>query len=441
MRAPATAMLCGTLTIVALSFGCAGGGGPSGARLNGSGAGSTSAGVTSSGTTSSGTTSSGTTSSGTTSSGTTTSGTTTAGGPQVGAPTSPMVYTLCSADGGTPSPAPFEEIVGATISSGPALAALAQPVTTTGKGDQNSTESGFAVSPDKKFIFVGHNTSNQVECFQTKTDGTLVAAAGAPVTANQAGWIAVNPVLNVIYVTDTTPGGAASKVDIFGYDGTTGQLAIETPLAVADSVRGIAVDPLGRFLVTVHMFGAGTGVSIYALDARGMPQTTPTQSWAITAGRPKAATFDRTGTRLYVRNIDTGIYAYGVNAQGMLSPLNGGNAYPIGSYVAGLVASPSLDLLYVLEIFNSSGPVIHPFKVDAAGTLTALPTLPLGPGDDVQHFAIGRSGNYLFATSRSASHVRCFSIAPATGALTENTGATLAVTNPAGKTGEIVVDD
>jgi 6-phosphogluconolactonase (cycloisomerase 2 family) len=354
-------------------------------------------------------------------------------GPVIGAPAARVVYTLVTSDNRTATPT-AEVLVGETISAGAALAPIAATATTRGTGGQWSASSGLAASPDKTVIFAGHNLDQTVESFLTKTDGTLVAAPGAPLAAGQATSIAVHPTLAVIYVSSTSPSAAASTVSVFTWNRTTGALSAGTPLTTADSLRGIAVDPGGRFLVTTHMFGAGTGVALYALDAQGAPLSSPIVSVAQ-ASRPASAAFDRTGAFLYVRNLDDGIYAYSVSLSG-LTALNGGTAYAVGGFCSDLAVSGSIDYLYALLPFTGE---IHAFHIGAAGDLTAGAVTALN--DDCEHMSLGRHGNDLFVTSRAKSQIRAFAVDASTGGLTENAASPYAVSNPAGVTGAIVVDD
>jgi len=379
---------------VALAWGCGGGGSAGGARILGGGSTGPSTGL--------------------------------------GPPADPMLYVLMTPDNPTGTPAP-ESISAARIDAAGALVPLPSPIATHGTGDQNRSHSGFAVSADRRFLFVGHNLSDAVEAFASRTDGTLVAVSPTAGVLG-ASYIGVHPTRPVIYVTRYKASPPTSMVDVMMYS-QSGALAPLQALSVAESVRGIALDPTGRYLAMAHMFGAGTGVAIYLLDPSGTPAPGALQSVPLSGGRPAAVTYDRTGTRLYVRDLDRGIYAFSVGAQGTITALNNGTPYPVGGFPSDFVAHPTIDMLYVLTAFTSE---IKPFRIEPSGTLSAEP--PVALNDNCQHMAIARTGRALFLTSRAQSRVHAFTI-QATGTLTPVVGSPFSFTNPAGGTGAIVVSE
>src|SRR5262249_46051332 len=210
----------------------------------------------------------------------------------------------------------------------------------------------------------------------------------------------------------TGSGGVANKVDVAAWNPQTGALASRGFLQVADEVRGIAVDPTGRFLVTAHMFGAGIGIAVYAIDPQGQLLATPLAIDALpSTGRPAAPAFDRTGNFLYVRDLDQGIYAYRLAPTGAVSRLNGGSARTVSgspSYVD-LGTSRTVDQLYVLTAFTST---LTSFAIDAQGLLAQKATLALG--DDCQHLALARTSGRVFCSSRAASRIHSVGVDPVT---------------------------
>lgn len=408
-RAALVVGVVGTLSVLA---GCGGGGGGSSGRLAGFGGGTSGGGA---------------------------SGGSTGGsqGPAVGAPQLPTVYALLTTDNAARTPMP-QSVAAASVGSGALLTPLTPFVPTAGMAHQIFASCGLAVSPDRRFVFVGHNSTNAVESFRTRIDGTL-EPTGSVVSAGQATSIAVHPTLPLIYVSHTIAGATPSSVDVIRYDPTSGALAPVASVPVADSLRGIAVDPAGASLVTVHMFGTGRGLALYLLDTGGNILTPALQTISIGSGRPADAKFDRTGRRVYVRDLDAGIRAYAVGATGMLQPLNGGTPYPLapGAFFSDLVTHPTRDYLYALSAFSSK---IFAYSIQSSGLLTALPAFTLN--DDCQHLAISNAGDFLFATSRQTSHIRAFTIDPFNGYIVANVMSPFAITAPPDYyPGSIIVND
>jgi hypothetical protein len=355
-------------------------------------------------------------------------------GPVNGRPANPVVYALVTTDNSTRTALP-ESISGAIYDAAANLVQLPVNFSTGGTGHRIFTDSGFAASGDKRFLFAGHNASGTVESFVLRTDGSLAPAARGTLSINAAPQCIVShPTLPRIYVSQYERGsGTADKVRVIDYDPATGALSLAATVSVAPSVRGIAVDPLGRFFVTTHMTSSATGVALYFLDTAGnvvLPAAAEVR--LAGASRPDGAVFDRTGQYLYVRDLDMGIYGFSVSLSGLFA-LNGGAPWSQGGFMIGHLASPTDDHLYVLTAFASE---IHVWTIQSGGTLAQAPKIALN--DNCQHMEIAPSGRFLFVSSRSAPRIHSFTFDAQAQSFLKNPASPFGIVNPAGVTGPLV---
>ncbi|MFC1707338.1 lactonase family protein [Planctomycetota bacterium] len=335
-------------------------------------------------------------------------------GPQTGIPTISVLYALVTPDGksGTELLSMFG------ISSSGSLNGLSgSPLTTGGEGNRNSKSSSVVVTFDRRRVLASHNTSKQVECFTTQTNGNLVST-GLATLSDDPSDLAVHPNGNVAYASL----GNSGKVAVIQIDSTTGALSTApgSPVAVGSSVRDLDVDPSGRFLATGHMFGADRGVVVHRLSAVGDIVTPPAQKVPLPGRAGASVCFGRNGELLLVRDLDRGVYVYRVNTQsGQLSQVSG-SPYSVGGFSSDMAVHPTGNFVYVLRPFSTSE--IRGFRIESYGTLTPLSGFPVkldsGSGqDNYQAIVCGTSGLSLYAAARGSSQVKGYAVNPMVGVL------------------------
>jgi hypothetical protein len=312
-------------------------------------------------------------------------------------------------------------------------------LTTGGLSARNHSDTGLAVSPDGSFLFVGHNSSNQVEAFARQPDGSLVSTSivSGVTTASS---IVAHPTLPLIYVADLDR-ELGSYIRVFGYSGS-GVLSLVQTVATAPELRGIALAGGGSFLVTTHMgFSFGdppfSRVDVYGVDADGHLEEAPVDSdTPADAGRFDDVVVDPASGNIFVKDLDRGIYGFGLSSMGALMPLNGGLPYLAdGSFVFDVkIANGALFVLF--RPAESNGSVVTTFAVQPAGLIQAN---SLNVGGESQKLAVTEDGTMLFTSDRGVPSVRSFTV-DAGLALTEvATSPLIVLLNPGEVLGRLIV--
>ena len=247
----------------------------------------------------------------------------------------------------------------------------------------------------------------------------------------------MHPTLPVIYVSESDRAATpADQVSVFSYtpDGVLTHVETRT---TEDEIRGIAITPDGSALLTTHIFSVTPTVAVYSIGATGSLSLSPVDSDAPAgASRIDDVFVDSSGSRVFVKDLDEGIYEY-VLSGGILTALNGGVPYAGGLFNVDAVTVPGALVVLSLSAAPSSPVDFRVFPITATGL--GPPTL-LSVADDLQHLAVTGDGTTLFASARTGDRVRSFTIAG--GSLTENAGSPFAIpVSPTENVGNLVVSD
>ncbi len=203
----------------------------------------------------------------------------------------------------------------------------------------------------------------------------------------------------------------------------------DTWYQVGSDPRGLVVHPLGHLLFTGPMFGAERGVRVHAIDpADGSITLRNQRDLSAQASRPKHVTISPDGRRLFVADIDNGIFVLDVDvSNGDLTQL--GAPLALGAFLSGTMATTTRgEALYV----SVTGVGLLGYRVASSGAMTPVPGSPLANvGGSSLYMQIDGADGLLFAASRADDELRSYSIDPATGALTEVAGSPLANANSA----------
>lgn len=179
---------------------------------------------------------------------------------------------------------------------------------------------GMAVSADGAALYVGNWSGNTVSAYLIDgTTGDLTPMAGSPYAVNAAPWsLTVHPSGEYLYVASRSTG-----LEVFRIDATTHQLSNAQPGGVATPVGGeqwaFVVDGTGRY----GYLATAAGVFTYPIN----PATGQLGAGQLGhAMQAFATTANAAGTRLYVRDAQTGeIAMLEIDAgTGALTPVPGG---------------------------------------------------------------------------------------------------------------------
>jgi 6-phosphogluconolactonase len=212
--------------------------------------------------------------------------------------------------------------------------------------------------------------------------------------------------------------GYAPSISIFSVDPTTGGLGSKkTVAAFGTSPSFLAVNRTATNLYAVDEVSAGR-VGTYSIDASNGALTHLNDVSSQGSG-PAFVSVDATGKFVLVANYTDGTIAVlAVQAGGRLS------ATPADSRLAGanahmIVTDPSNQFVFVPCLGSD---YVAQYLFDAAsGKLTpnAVPTVPTASGAGPRHIAFHPSGTYAYLINEKNSTMTAYSLAAATGRLTE----------------------
>ena len=278
-----------------------------------------------------------------------------------------------------------------------------------------------AVDPSGKFLYAANYLSGKVSAFAFNPASGALAVAGSAIASGSGPFAVVvapnqisNSTAKVVYVANSND----NTVSTFTVNIGTGAL---TALGVATSTgtlpRAIAVDPLGKFAYVANQDSAD--ISVYTIDstgalaAAGGAVSTGTHTLATT--KPQSVMFHPNAQFLYVANTgDNTISSFTVNAGGLLSVKNDIAAAGGPNTIA---IDPTGAFLYVA---TNNGGILGYTINSTTGLLTAMSGIPFGnPANNFGSISVNAGSTYVYATNTTTGKLEVFSIAAATGILTD----------------------
>jgi 6-phosphogluconolactonase (cycloisomerase 2 family) len=241
----------------------------------------------------------------------------------------------------------------------------------------NTSPTGIALLPSKKFLYAANSRDNSISTFSVALDGTLAFANTTPAQGSSPNGAAIDPSGQFLLVTNNL----TDNISVFGISPSTGALSlIGSPVGANANPTEIRFTHSGKFVYVTNP-GIGT-VTGFSFDASGGLLTQITT--VVSGAGADALAVDATNQYLYVANV-----------------------------------SASNPPPYTNITGNISG-----FSIDAGGGLTPLigsPYIPTsGSSSGPSAIAVDPSGRFVYAvTAGSSASIWCFSITPADGELVQ----------------------
>jgi len=271
--------------------------------------------------------------------------------------------------------------------------------------DTNGPQASVATA-NGKFLYTG-NTNGSISEYKIAGTGALIKIKGSPITGlTNPTALVFSPYYDWLYAVDP----AASLVDVYTSNATTGVLTFFTSTGDSNNPRAAAFDPFGDFSLTVE---TATNDVLIGIPFTGSVGTVGTGL------SPVAITIDPSSQFVYVANNgDNTVSAYSLTlASPYLTPI--GSPIAAGSAPSAVLAEPYGRYLYVA---NGGDNTISAFSIDAlSGALTSISgtfSTVTGPGA----LGVSNDGKYLYVTGKAAGELQQFTI-NADGTLT-NAGGT-----------------
>ncbi len=286
---------------------------------------------------------------------------------------------------------------------------------------------GLAVDPEGRYLYVANagitNGTAAISTFAISSapgsEGTL-SPLGTTDTAGNPTGIAVSADGKHVYAAGTSGLNGQLRGFSLQSGGTLAALGGGT-YSAGSTPRGVAVDPLGRFVYVANN-GSGT-ISVFTRNA---------SSGALTAGVSALA-----GSQPQSLAIDPGgrwLYAVNAGSQELTTYRIDGTNGTLTQVQAKALAHAPYDLAvhprgtHVYAVFNSSD-LVATYRIDAStGALTEVSSSLRSTGQEPTAIRIDGTGSYLYIANKTSNTLSIFSIARDTGLLS-------LVGSPSGGTG------
>jgi len=273
--------------------------------------------------------------------------------------------------------------------------------------DSNGPQASVATS-NAKFLYTG-NSNGSISEYKVGSTGALAKIAGSPIRGlTNPTAVVFSPYYNWLYAMDP----AASVVDVYTSNATTGALTFFTSTGDSNNVQAAAVDPFGAFALALE---TATNDVLITIPFTGIVGS------IATGLSPVAITIDPTSQFVYVANSgDNTVSAYTLSlASPYMTQI--GSAVAAGTTPSAVVAEPYGKYLYVA---NTGDNTISAYSIDPLiGALTPITGTFSAPGGPVA-LSVSNDGKYLYVIEKSAGELQQFTI-NADGTLTNAGGAGL----------------
>jgi YVTN family beta-propeller protein len=250
---------------------------------------------------------------------------------------------------------------------------------------QDTTPTGIALVPSKKFLYAVNSFANTISIFKVASDGTL-ALSGTP-----------------------TPAGGSSP-------------------------NAAVIDPSGKYLLVTN--NLSNTVSVFSIDA-GTGALSQVGSPVPANFHPAEILITPSGKFVYVTNPDIGMVTAFTFSTGVLTQLPS-SPVSSGAGAFGLAVDGSERFLYVANPsasnptpFSSTTGNISGFNIEPSGALMPIVGSPFTAtnGKGPSAITVDPSGKFVYATTPGSSFsIWCFTITPTNGQLVAATNSPFSVT-------------
>jgi YVTN family beta-propeller protein len=250
---------------------------------------------------------------------------------------------------------------------------------------QDTTPTGIALLPSKKFLYAVNSFANTISIFKIASDGTL-ALSGTP-----------------------TPAGGSSP-------------------------NAAVIDPSGKYLLVTN--NLSNTVSVFSIDA-GTGALSQVGSPVPANFHPAEILITPSGKFVYVTNPDIGMVTAFTFSTGVLTQLPS-SPVPSGAGAFGLAVDGSERFLYVANPsasnpppFSSTTGNISGFNIEPSGALMPVVGSPFTAtnGKGPSAITVDPSGKFVYATTPGSSFsIWCFTITPTNGQLVAATNSPFSLT-------------
>lgn len=300
---------------------------------------------------------------------------------------------------------------------------------------------GMTLERNGRYLYLFNPTPGTISAFAIDAStGVLTALTGSPFSAGaNAAFAAMHPNGRFIYVKHSVPTQtSASGLTVFAIDASSGALSeiAGSPFDTGANPIATSFDSTGRYLFAGHLLVSGApefNVRAYTVDATTGALSDIAGSPFATGSYPSAVAVDPSRKYLYVTNqLSNQLTAYRIeNGSGELTQLQGApaNAGSTPTFISVAEDTTPLQLqskfVYVLDLIGNT---VRSFTIDADGMLSPGAT-PLTLANSPSSITLDPKNHYAYVTNFTDDTVGIYSVAAATGALTEIAGSPVPIGN------------
>jgi 6-phosphogluconolactonase (cycloisomerase 2 family) len=273
-----------------------------------------------------------------------------------------------------------------------------------------SSPLSLALTPSQKFLYVGGNGSPGLVGYSVNVDtGRLTPLSPTPFYSPLL-QLAVEPVGRFLVTVD------GSSVQSYKINGNTGAL-LSAGFASASSPFALAIHPSGKFVYGINV--NNNEVSALNLDpTTGALTPVAGSPFPTNSVNPFAGAIDPAGRYLFISNVNgANLTVFAVNSiTGALTEVPG-SPFATGGGPYAVTVAPSGQILYVSNSFDKT---ISAFAINSAtGSLSAVVGSPFPTGASAAlGLTIDPTGQKLYSMDHDSNEVDTFSVNSSTGALT-----------------------
>ena len=296
---------------------------------------------------------------------------------------------------------------------------------------QNTSPTGLALLPSKKFLYAVNSRANSISIFNVAGDGSLtLTGTPTPTSGSSPNAAVIDPSGAYLLVTNNL----TDNISVYSIDAGSGALSevAGSPFPANANPTSIVFTHSGKFVyVTNPGIGMVTGFSF----TNGVLSLVPNSPIFSGAGAAALAV-DGSDSLLYVANpaaINTLVSSVG-NISGFDIDPNTGELTPIlgspftstvGTGPSAITVDPSGRFVYATTPGSSFSIwcfTINPTKGQTFGQLTAVTNSPFSLTAGGQFALIDPSGNYFYIGNQAGNGVSGYTYNSSTGAPTVITG-------------------
>jgi 6-phosphogluconolactonase (cycloisomerase 2 family) len=196
---------------------------------------------------------------------------------------------------------------------------------------QNTSPTGVALDPGKKFLYAGNSANNTVTIFNVGSDGSLTQSGDAIPVGADPRTLAIDASGKYLLMTNTF----SENVSVYALNSGSGAITFLASYPATPGPTEMAISPTSNFVYISNPTATGGLITAYSLDS-GTGALTPIPGSPFPAGDGVAGLAIDSGSRyLYAANSsDDTVSAYSIN------PANGALSAILGSHCGHRANSP-----------------------------------------------------------------------------------------------------